>query len=392
MNDDLPVRKMTKLACGHHMCDSCLKLHFTLSVQDPAHMPPRCCTSKAIPFERADRLFDDKFKTLYAKKFQECLTSPEFYDVTEDEDGLTTQEAKRRQEVGAHPKAKGRRQRDYDSDESSTDEKARHEAGYRRRQAEDDARRKEDDEVRQRTAEARKKAEERRQQEYLSVHESSADEKARSEAEYRRRFRQSRAPDIGHSRNGPIYGESNIGSGTMSADENARHEAGSTRRRQEAETRSDRVMTLAYEALRYQHKSRAQVEDVVRPPPVRASSRDRYESTHRKSKRRPRLLGERLDPAPRPSPVRPSLARPSSRGDLREAKELPRPSGSGERRVREVRPESVRRAAKPLEEDVSYARQYGPEDVRWSMPRKKKGGDDEDRSKPTLGRTATYVY
>jgi hypothetical protein len=398
MNDGLPARKITKLACGHHMCDSCLKRQFTFSVQDPAHMPACCCTSKAIPFEYADRLFDDKFKTLYAKKFQEFLTSPEFYDVPEDEEGFKSQEQRRRQEVGSYPKAKGRRQRDYDSveDKSSADEKARHEAGYRRRQAEDDARRKEDDEARQRAAEARKKAEERHQQEYPSVHESSADEKARYEAGYRRRSTKSRTPGMGHLRHSPIYGELNTGSGTLSADEKARHEAGNTRRRQEAGTRDSaeearriRSDTLEYEALRHQYKSRAQVDEAVRPPPVRASSRDRYETPHRKSKHRPRLHGERLDPKPRPSAVR-----PSSRGDSREAKEPPRPSGPGERRVREVRPDSVRRAADSREEDNrSFTHQYGPEDVRWGYTsQRKKDGDDEDCSKPTLGRTATYVY
>ncbi|KAL7779871.1 hypothetical protein CFE70_009889 [Pyrenophora teres f. teres 0-1] len=79
MNDDLPLNKTVKLACGHRMCYSCLKRQFSLSVKDPAHMPPRCCTSEHIPLKYADRLFDDKFKTLWNKKFQEYTTANRLY-------------------------------------------------------------------------------------------------------------------------------------------------------------------------------------------------------------------------------------------------------------------------------------------------------------------------
>ncbi|KAH3961873.1 hypothetical protein HBH70_065470 [Parastagonospora nodorum] len=79
MNDELPVHKTVKLACGHRMCHSCLKRQFTLSVQDPAHMPPRCCTTEHIPLKYADRLFDDKFKILWNKKYQEYTTANRLY-------------------------------------------------------------------------------------------------------------------------------------------------------------------------------------------------------------------------------------------------------------------------------------------------------------------------
>ncbi|KAH7087999.1 IBR domain-containing protein [Paraphoma chrysanthemicola] len=79
MNDELPVHKTVKLGCGHRMCHSCLKRQFTLSVQDPQHMPPRCCTTEHIPLKYADRLFDDKFKILWNKKYQEYTTSNRLY-------------------------------------------------------------------------------------------------------------------------------------------------------------------------------------------------------------------------------------------------------------------------------------------------------------------------
>jgi hypothetical protein len=79
MNDELPVHKTVKLSCGHRMCHSCLKRQFTLSVQDPQHMPPRCCTSEHIPLKYAERLFDDKFKILWNKKYQEYTTSNRLY-------------------------------------------------------------------------------------------------------------------------------------------------------------------------------------------------------------------------------------------------------------------------------------------------------------------------
>ncbi|KAF2000115.1 hypothetical protein P154DRAFT_209379 [Amniculicola lignicola CBS 123094] len=68
MMDDLPANKTVKLGCGHRMCHSCLKRQFTLSVNDPQHMPPTCCSAEHIPLKHVDRLFDDKFKRLWNKK------------------------------------------------------------------------------------------------------------------------------------------------------------------------------------------------------------------------------------------------------------------------------------------------------------------------------------
>jgi curved DNA-binding protein CbpA len=54
------------------------------------------------------------------------------------------------------------------------------------------------------------------------------------------------------------------------------------------------------------------------------------------------------------------------------------------------RPRPVRQGSyRP--DDVQYARQYGPEDVRWA-PRGRENERDYPSSKPSLARTATYVY
>ncbi|KAF2176633.1 hypothetical protein K469DRAFT_399505 [Zopfia rhizophila CBS 207.26] len=79
MNDDLPANKTAKLGCGHRMCHSCLKRQFSLSVSDPQHMPPTCCTSEHIPLKHVERLFDDKFKRLWNKKYQEYTTANRLY-------------------------------------------------------------------------------------------------------------------------------------------------------------------------------------------------------------------------------------------------------------------------------------------------------------------------
>ncbi|KAJ8106004.1 hypothetical protein OPT61_g9829 [Boeremia exigua] len=79
MNDDIPINKTAKLACGHRMCHPCLKRQFTLSVKDPQHMPPRCCTKEHIPLKHVDRLFDDKFKRLWNQKFEEYTATKNLY-------------------------------------------------------------------------------------------------------------------------------------------------------------------------------------------------------------------------------------------------------------------------------------------------------------------------
>lgn len=69
--DELPARKIAKLKCGHRMCNSCLKRSFKLSITDPQHMPPKCCTADFIPLKHVDQLFDRSFKKNWNKKFVE---------------------------------------------------------------------------------------------------------------------------------------------------------------------------------------------------------------------------------------------------------------------------------------------------------------------------------
>jgi curved DNA-binding protein CbpA len=108
---------------------------------------------------------------------------------------------------------------------------------------------------------------------------SSSDDKARYEAEYKRR----------------------------SADDEAARRKAEERRTYEdnryvgAAPTHRKMSVQEQEALRYQHKSRGQVEDeMARPSPVRTSSRDYYKSESRSSRR-----------DPRPEPVRRSSARPT---------------------------------------------------------------------------------
>ncbi|KAI0834070.1 hypothetical protein F5Y06DRAFT_177752 [Hypoxylon sp. FL0890] len=77
--DELPSSKTAKLKCGHRMCRSCLKRSFRLSVKDPAHMPPRCCTSDIIPLKHVDNLFDVDFKRTWNRKFHEFSTRNRVY-------------------------------------------------------------------------------------------------------------------------------------------------------------------------------------------------------------------------------------------------------------------------------------------------------------------------
>lgn len=78
-SDDIPYAQSAKLACGHRMCNDCLKRIFEMSVKDPVHMPPKCCTDQYIPLKHVDKLFDDKFKTLWNRKYQEYHTKNRIY-------------------------------------------------------------------------------------------------------------------------------------------------------------------------------------------------------------------------------------------------------------------------------------------------------------------------
>ncbi|PQE17819.1 Zinc finger C6HC-type protein [Rutstroemia sp. NJR-2017a BVV2] len=79
LSDDVPKSKCPKLACSHRMCQSCLKRIFKLSVKDPQHMPPKCCTTEHIPLKHVEKLFDVNFKKLWNKKYQEYTTKNRIY-------------------------------------------------------------------------------------------------------------------------------------------------------------------------------------------------------------------------------------------------------------------------------------------------------------------------
>ncbi|OJD40283.1 ibr domain-containing protein [Diplodia corticola] len=77
--DEVRASRCPKLSCGHRMCHTCLKRQFELSVRDPQHMPPRCCTTEHIPLKYVERLFDTKFKVLWNKKYQEYTAKNRVY-------------------------------------------------------------------------------------------------------------------------------------------------------------------------------------------------------------------------------------------------------------------------------------------------------------------------
>ena len=60
--EDHPVSWTAKLACGHRMCNPCIKQLFKRSLTDPSDMPPRCCTAEPIALEHVEAMFDDDFK------------------------------------------------------------------------------------------------------------------------------------------------------------------------------------------------------------------------------------------------------------------------------------------------------------------------------------------
>ncbi|KAF2153297.1 hypothetical protein K461DRAFT_208633, partial [Myriangium duriaei CBS 260.36] len=78
-SDDVPSTESAKLACGHRMCHSCLRQLFVMSTTDPAHMPPKCCTSHHIPLEHVETIFDNRFKSLWNRKYREFTTQDRLY-------------------------------------------------------------------------------------------------------------------------------------------------------------------------------------------------------------------------------------------------------------------------------------------------------------------------
>ncbi|MCJ1466306.1 hypothetical protein MMC07_004925 [Pseudocyphellaria aurata] len=79
LSSDIPISKSAKLACTHRMCHSCLRRIFTLSVTDPQHMPPKCCTQDHIPLKHVEKLFDLRFKKKWNHKYQEYTTKNRIY-------------------------------------------------------------------------------------------------------------------------------------------------------------------------------------------------------------------------------------------------------------------------------------------------------------------------
>jgi curved DNA-binding protein CbpA len=151
--------------------------------------------------------------------------------------------------------------------------------------------------------------------------ESSRSAKATTE---RHRSERTKARDKDERRNHKFV---SVESESSSADEKARYEAGYKRRSQEEEVRKQgadarrkaddrrsyedttyaasptagKMRSQAEDAIRYLHKSRAQVEADIRPSTTRASSRDYYEG------------GRSSRKESRPEPVRRSSARPKDR-------------------------------------------------------------------------------
>ncbi|KAL7789032.1 hypothetical protein V8C37DRAFT_219868 [Trichoderma ceciliae] len=77
--EDTSSSKGADLKCGHRMCNACMKRIFEMSVHDPQHMPPRCCTKSHIPLKHVDKLFDDAFKRTWNRKFAEYSTGNRVY-------------------------------------------------------------------------------------------------------------------------------------------------------------------------------------------------------------------------------------------------------------------------------------------------------------------------
>ncbi|KAA8898959.1 hypothetical protein FN846DRAFT_782604, partial [Sphaerosporella brunnea] len=84
MDDEIPSKEAAKLACGHWFCNECLKRLFLLSLTDPAHMPPKCCTSEHIPLKHVENLLRYQEKKTWNKKYLEYTTANRIYCPTTD--------------------------------------------------------------------------------------------------------------------------------------------------------------------------------------------------------------------------------------------------------------------------------------------------------------------
>ncbi|RMZ87085.1 hypothetical protein DV736_g5697, partial [Chaetothyriales sp. CBS 134916] len=80
-DDKVRLSKTARLPCKHHMCHACLRRIFRLSITDPAHMPPRCCTDDHIALKHVDKLFDNDFKKTFNQKYVEYTANNRVYCV-----------------------------------------------------------------------------------------------------------------------------------------------------------------------------------------------------------------------------------------------------------------------------------------------------------------------
>lgn len=75
---DYPPRETTLLPCKHRMCNACIRRAFELSMRDPQHMPPRCCSStQAIPSKAVSHLFTPSFLARWRQRRRELAISPQ---------------------------------------------------------------------------------------------------------------------------------------------------------------------------------------------------------------------------------------------------------------------------------------------------------------------------
>lgn len=77
--EDTSPSRSADLKCGHRMCNSCLRRLFRMSITDPQHMPPRCCSQEHIPLRYVGQLFDEDFKKTWNRKFDEYTTRNRLY-------------------------------------------------------------------------------------------------------------------------------------------------------------------------------------------------------------------------------------------------------------------------------------------------------------------------
>lgn len=75
---DYPPRQTTLLPCKHRICNACIQRAFELSMRDPQHMPPCCCsTTQEIPARAVSHLFTPAFLARWRQRRRELAISPQ---------------------------------------------------------------------------------------------------------------------------------------------------------------------------------------------------------------------------------------------------------------------------------------------------------------------------